>query len=90
MQALDAKTSAPKVSNAGTMACLCALCLSCVGAGYNRNRLRHAYRIEGYFCLDCLLHWCCGACAVTQEWQHVMLLTYKDAAITICNVPAKE
>jgi hypothetical protein len=39
--------------------------------------------------VDCLLHWLCGVCAVTQEWQHVMKKTKGSAKKTICDYNAE-
>mmetsp|Transcript_4493 Transcript_4493/g.8663 ORF Transcript_4493/g.8663 Transcript_4493/m.8663 type:complete len:126 (-) Transcript_4493:177-554(-) len=89
MQALDAKLSNTKDTNAAVMACVCAWCLSCIGAGYNRSKLREIYGISGNFFIDCILHWFCGCCAVTQEWQEVMFRVHNDKKISICNIPKK-
>jgi Cys-rich protein (TIGR01571 family) len=90
MQAADAKLSDSKTPNAAMIACLCALCLGCIGAGYNRQKLRNMYEIQGNFFVDCLVHCFCGVCAVTQEWQHVMHVEYNDPKITICNKSSKK
>ncbi len=47
----------------------CLLC--CVGAAINRGKIRTAYSVEGNFIGDCLCHWCCGPCAVLQEFYEV-------------------
>lgn len=90
MQAIDAKISDPKTPNAAIIACLCAWCLSCIGAGYNRQKIRVAYGIEGNFAIDCLLHCFCGVCAVTQEWMTVMKKTHNEHKITICSMPEQK
>lgn len=87
MQALDAKSVFSEDKSAGMKACLLAWCCCCFGAAYNRTQLRNKYGLEGSYLVDCLLHWFCGVCAVTQEWQHVFNDLNKDPKTTICNMP---
>jgi Cys-rich protein (TIGR01571 family) len=47
-------------------------CLAaCIGAAINRGKLRDHYKLNGSFVIDCLLHWFCSCCAVTQEYREV-------------------
>ncbi|CAG9313782.1 unnamed protein product [Blepharisma stoltei] len=47
-------------------------CLTfCIGAAFNRGKIRNKYRIEGNFVTDCLIEWLCSLCAVTQEYREV-------------------
>jgi Cys-rich protein (TIGR01571 family) len=85
MQAVGAKFTL-KDANAPFVACLCALCLCCFGAGYNRTSIRRFNAIEGSYLRDCLLHCCCGVCALTQEWQHVMKTKKGSHKHTICSI----
>lgn len=41
----------------------------CVGAAINRKKLREHYSFSGNFASDCLYHFLCGVCAVTQEYR---------------------
>jgi Cys-rich protein (TIGR01571 family) len=45
--------------------------LACVGGALNRGKIRDKYKYAGSFPLDCLLHWFCTCCAVTQEYREV-------------------
>lgn len=87
MQAIDAKLAIPNDSSAATKACLLAWCCTCFGAAYNRTTIRTRYNIQGNYFVDCLVHCLCGACSVTQEWQHVMHEVHKNPKMTICNLP---
>jgi Cys-rich protein (TIGR01571 family) len=87
MQAFDAKIIISDDQHAATKACLCAVCLGCIGAGWNRSNIRKRHTIESSFIVDCLAHLFCGVCAVTQEWQHVMGEKHKNPRLTICNLP---
>jgi Cys-rich protein (TIGR01571 family) len=90
MQAIDAKLTLDKEPNAAVMACLCAMCCCCYGAGWNRTNIRKRDNLEGSYFVDCLLYWFCGVCAVTQEWQHVMKKRKGSAKKTICDFNAEE
>lgn len=47
-------------------------CLTlCVGAAYNRGKIREKYRIQGNFAKDMLLEFVCPNCAITQEYREV-------------------
>ena len=70
----------------GIKAFFCAWCLCCIGAGFNRKEIREELKIEGTFLMDCLMEWCCGCCAVTQEWQEAMEKSYKDPKKAIWRV----
>lgn len=39
---------------------------ACTGA-WGRGNVRAVRHIEGGFATDCLVHWCCRPCALTQE-----------------------
>lgn len=45
--------------------------LACFGAAINRGTIRHKLNIKGSYLNDCLIHWCCGLCAVCQEYREV-------------------
>ena len=53
------------------MPLLLVCCLSCIGAGINRGKIRERYGIEGSFIFDCFLWWFCGECAACQEYREV-------------------
>ena len=45
----------------------CLLC--CIGGAMNRGKIREKHKLDGSFVVDCLLHWCLGCCATTQEYR---------------------
>jgi Cys-rich protein (TIGR01571 family) len=45
--------------------------LGCIGGAINRGKIREVYKIDGNFVTDCLLHFLCPLCAVTQEYREV-------------------
>lgn len=45
--------------------------LGCIGGAINRGKIREVYKIDGNFVTDCLLHFLCTLCAVTQEYREV-------------------
>lgn len=87
MQAVSAdlmfKNSNP---NAKYMALAMGACLCCLGAAYNRERLRVKFDIKGNYVLDCLLWLLLPCCSVTQEWRTVMAEYYSDENYSICQV----
>ncbi|KAJ6803872.1 cell number regulator 2-like [Iris pallida] len=36
-----------------------------------RSKLRQQYSLEESPCNDCLVHWCCGSCALCQEYREL-------------------
>ena len=50
---------------------ICSMCFLCIGAAINRGKIRTRYIIPGSYCQDCILHLCCGPCAVCQEYREV-------------------
>ena len=49
---------------------LLSCCLGCIGAAFNRSKIRTHYNIEGSFLADCVLSLCC-LCSTTQEYREV-------------------
>ncbi|CAG9323276.1 unnamed protein product [Blepharisma stoltei] len=49
----------------------CPIVLCCIGAAINRGKIRDRYLINGSFVGDCFYHFCCGPCAVCQEYREV-------------------
>ncbi|KAI8891486.1 PLAC8 family-domain-containing protein [Globomyces pollinis-pini] len=47
-------------------------CQSCLGA-YGRGQVRDARGLDGEFCGDCITHYCCTPCALTQEHAELEL-----------------
>ncbi|CAG9326260.1 unnamed protein product [Blepharisma stoltei] len=45
--------------------------LGCIGAAYNRGRLREKYSMRTAYLSDCFVHLCCTICAVNQEFLEV-------------------
>mmetsp|Transcript_5333 Transcript_5333/g.9780 ORF Transcript_5333/g.9780 Transcript_5333/m.9780 type:complete len:105 (+) Transcript_5333:264-578(+) len=45
--------------------------IGCIGFAINRGKIREKYKLNGSFIIDCLLHWFCNLCAVTQEYREV-------------------
>lgn len=43
----------------------------CIGAAFNRGKIRDKYHLEGNYITDCLLEMLCPLCAVTQEYREV-------------------
>ncbi|KAF7849290.1 hypothetical protein BT93_L1020 [Corymbia citriodora subsp. variegata] len=43
----------------------CACCYSC----FFRTKIRHQYQLQEDPCNDCLVHFCCECCALTQEYR---------------------
>jgi Cys-rich protein (TIGR01571 family) len=43
----------------------------CIGAGYNRKRIREAFLLQGNMWSDTFIHLFCSSCAVTQEIREV-------------------
>ena len=83
MQAFNAKVTT-KETNEAIKAFILTWCCCCFGAGYNRQQLRDKFEIQGSYMMDCLCHWCCGCCAVTQEWMEVMERNGKKRGDNIC------
>lgn len=54
-----------------TIACCCVCLLACLGAAYNRGKIRDRYLINGSFCGDCITNMFCLPCAVCQEYREV-------------------
>ena len=52
-------------SDSGIKAFFCAWCCMCFGAAYNRTDVRNKFKLEGNYCSDCCVSWCCPLCAVT-------------------------
>lgn len=44
-------------------------CLLCIGGGINRTKIRDTYKIQGSLVEDIFLWFCCGSCAVCQEYK---------------------
>merc|ERR1711862_807316 len=74
MQCVDANHT----TGDGIKAFICSWCLCCIGAGMNRKALREHFKLEGGFLMDCLCHWFCGCCAVTQEFKYTMKEVHSD------------
>ncbi|CAG9323106.1 unnamed protein product [Blepharisma stoltei] len=48
------------------------VCLGfCIGAAFNRQKIRDAFLIDGHIIKDCVAHLLCPICAVTQEYREV-------------------
>ncbi|KAF8021098.1 hypothetical protein BT93_G1504 [Corymbia citriodora subsp. variegata] len=45
----------------------CACCYSC----FFRTKIRHQYQLQEDPCNDCLVHFCCECCALTQEYREL-------------------
>jgi hypothetical protein len=85
MQAVAAKVTF-RAENVCLYSYICACCLCCYGAAFNRSRIRKQDDIGGYCILEVLLYVFCGVCAVTQEWQHVMKKKKGDSSKTMCDL----
>lgn len=51
--------------------CCCIWCFVCIGAAYNRGKIREQFSIQGSFCGDCCVWMLCPLCASTQEYREV-------------------
>jgi Cys-rich protein (TIGR01571 family) len=83
MQAINAKLVHLENSKGALVACLCAGCFCCLGAGYNRHLLSAKLAIKGNIWLDIVYECFIGCCAVSQEWREVMKLTNKPISTPI-------
>jgi len=90
MQTIDAKIVHTENKNAALIACLCACCLGCIGAGYNRHLLREKLGIKGNFFIDLLFECFLPCCAVSQEWREVMKHQGKKLTTPIWEAQGKE
>ncbi|XP_010066585.2 protein PLANT CADMIUM RESISTANCE 2 [Eucalyptus grandis] len=45
----------------------CACCYSC----FYRTKMRQQYQLQEDPCADCLVHFCCESCALTQEYREL-------------------
>ncbi|KAF8021151.1 hypothetical protein BT93_G1548 [Corymbia citriodora subsp. variegata] len=45
----------------------CGCCYSC----FCRSRMRQQYQLQEAPCPDCLVHFCCESCALTQEYREL-------------------
>mmetsp|Transcript_22077 Transcript_22077/g.40229 ORF Transcript_22077/g.40229 Transcript_22077/m.40229 type:complete len:103 (+) Transcript_22077:193-501(+) len=88
MQAINAKIAFKADKDAFLKACLLVQCVPVIGTAINRYQLRKALDIREKFILDKIVHLLCDSCAVTQEWQTVMQVEYKDSTVTIFNMPS--
>ncbi|PHT40150.1 hypothetical protein CQW23_19004 [Capsicum baccatum] len=51
---------------------LCCLCFATpIYTFYNRVKLRRKFKLEGNYCLDCLIHIACCCCALCQEYREL-------------------
>ncbi|CAI0400930.1 unnamed protein product [Linum tenue] len=56
----------------GLLFCLLAqIGVACLYSYPYRHRLREQYGLPEQPCGDCILHWCCGPCAVCQEYREL-------------------
>ncbi|XP_068658035.1 protein PLANT CADMIUM RESISTANCE 3-like [Aristolochia californica] len=69
-----------EVLDQGTTSCGAAGCLYylmgsigciCLYASGYRAKLRSQYQLQEAPCNDCLVHWCCTACALCQEYREL-------------------
>ncbi|CAI7808127.1 unnamed protein product [Closterium sp. NIES-53] len=54
--------------------CIQAFTLSTLGCLYSkgfRTKLRRRYGLPASPCGDCLMHWCCPCCAISQEYREL-------------------
>ncbi|CAG9329039.1 unnamed protein product [Blepharisma stoltei] len=72
MQVVDAKISDSENKNAAFVACLCSCFLGCIGATFNRYKLREMLTINDSVIMDLLWYWWVPCFAVTQEWMTTM------------------
>ncbi|MBA0550857.1 hypothetical protein Golob_021768 [Gossypium lobatum] len=44
---------------------------TCFYSCFYRSKLRKQYKLKGGGCGDCMLHFCCETCALTQEYREL-------------------
>ncbi|KAI4385882.1 hypothetical protein MLD38_003870 [Melastoma candidum] len=68
---VDRGSSSCGVNGAIYFLLVCVTGCACFYSLIYRMKMRKQFALEGGNCQDCLLHFCCEACALTQEYQEL-------------------
>ncbi|XP_051144433.1 protein PLANT CADMIUM RESISTANCE 2-like [Andrographis paniculata] len=74
---LDKGTSACGQNGALYALIACVTCCPCFYSCFYRSKMRQQYSLHESPCGDCLVHCCCGCCALCQEYRELQNRGYQ-------------
>ncbi|OMJ68958.1 hypothetical protein SteCoe_33458 [Stentor coeruleus] len=58
-----------QITNSGFMESYLISLACCFGMAYNRQKIKKVLMIQGNYFEDCLMYFCCMACATAQDYR---------------------